>query len=143
MAYKKFKHVPLYIEWAPHDIFANKAKGKTEKMNFLNNTGNKTKNVEEADAKKEEDEDEGDEGENMIENKKSIFIKNLNFTTTNEELTKKFGEFGGLRQVQISTKPDIKHKGGVLSMGFGFAEYKDNACALNAMKRLQGTFYFI
>ena len=52
----------------------------------------------------------------------SIFIKNLNFSTTTAELSEKFKHFNGFIVAQVKTKPDPKHQGKTLSMGFGFVK---------------------
>ncbi|KAJ3287678.1 putative RNA-binding protein 19 [Rhizoclosmatium sp. JEL0117] len=68
----------------------------------------------------------------------TLFVKNLSFNTTEDNLRKKFSPVGGLRSVRIATKPDTK-KGGnaVLSMGFGFLEFESKEDAIKAVKTLQ------
>ncbi|KAI9335296.1 hypothetical protein BDR26DRAFT_912132 [Obelidium mucronatum] len=69
----------------------------------------------------------------------TLFVKNLSFATTEDNLRKKFTPVGGLRSVRIATKPDTKKGGGaVLSMGFGFLEFDRKEDAIKAVKALQG-----
>ncbi|KAJ3026347.1 UNVERIFIED_CONTAM: putative RNA-binding protein 19 [Siphonaria sp. JEL0065] len=68
----------------------------------------------------------------------TLFVKNLSFATTEDNLRKKFTPVGGLRSVRIATKPDTKKGGGaVLSMGFGFLEFERKEDAIKAVKALQ------
>lgn len=65
-----------------------------------------------------------------------MFIKNLNFSTTEETLKGVFSKVGAIKSCTISKK---KNKAGVLlSMGFGFVEYKKPEQAQKALKQLQG-----
>ena len=41
--------------------------------------------------------------------------------------------------MRIATKPDVKHPGQVLSMGFAFVEFRRQRDAMQAIKQLQGT----
>ncbi|KAJ3195183.1 hypothetical protein HK101_000893 [Irineochytrium annulatum] len=66
----------------------------------------------------------------------TLFVKNLNFSTTEDGLQAAFSSLDGLRSVRISTKPD--KKGGKLSMGFGFVEFDSKDHAVQAMKAMQG-----
>lgn len=93
LAYTKYKHLPLYLEWAPDNTFttplrknkaveaeANEGKGIKEQADkqpgeFSGNGMNKTN--------KEEIEDEDvDEPEPDT----TLFVKNINFATTEEQL---------------------------------------------------------
>ncbi|PRT53768.1 Multiple RNA-binding domain-containing protein 1 [Wickerhamiella sorbophila] len=67
----------------------------------------------------------------------SLFIKNLNFATTSAELSHLFKPLAGFVKAQVQTKPDPKNAGKRLSMGFGFAEFKDLETATTAMNALQ------
>lgn len=68
----------------------------------------------------------------------SIFIKNLNFSTTNSALSNIFKPYPGFLLTVIKTKPDPKITGKTLSMGFGFAEFKTKEQANAALKSLDG-----
>lgn len=88
LAYTKYKHLPLYLEWAPDNSFITPpaVKNKT-----INETNEKTKvgeqekelseNVNVNKVNKEESEDE-DEPEPDT----TLFVKNINFSTTDEQL---------------------------------------------------------
>ena len=69
----------------------------------------------------------------------SIFIKNLNFSTTSKQLSDRFRAFNGFVVAQVKTKPDPKHSGKTLSMGFGFAEFKTKEQAMAVISAMDGT----
>uniref|UniRef100_A0A3Q1HRR2 Probable RNA-binding protein 19 n=1 Tax=Anabas testudineus TaxID=64144 RepID=A0A3Q1HRR2_ANATE len=98
LAYSKFQHVPLYLEWAPVGVFvaAKPEPGKSKK-----------------------DEEEEDEEEEESAPGSTLFIKNLNFTTTEEKLQ------------------EFLLKGKVLSMGYGFVQYQTADAAQKALRQLQ------
>ncbi|XP_015261415.1 PREDICTED: probable RNA-binding protein 19 [Gekko japonicus] len=143
LAYSKFRHVPLYLEWAPMGVFSGPGKkqpdtsgGKKEGETQLG-----TENHEDGEAKTkpeetrmEEEEDDEDEEESIPGC--TLFIKNLNFSTTEETLKEVFSKAGAVKSCTISKKKD--KTGTLLSMGFGFVEYKKPEHAQKALKQLQG-----
>lgn len=64
---------------------------------------------------------------------KRIYIGNLNFKTTDENLREKFSQFGKVDSVEI-----IKDKTSGLSKGFGFVEMSDDKEAEKAIFSLNG-----
>uniref|UniRef100_A0AAR2LPI8 RRM domain-containing protein n=1 Tax=Pygocentrus nattereri TaxID=42514 RepID=A0AAR2LPI8_PYGNA len=119
LAYTKFQHVPLYLEWAPVAVFSTpKAREQTDKQ----------KQEEEEEEKEEEDEEESLPGS-------TLFIKNLNFSTTEETLQETFSKCGVVKICTISKKRDKAGK--LLSMGYGFVQYKKPEAAQKAMRQLQ------
>uniref|UniRef100_A0AAX7U2H2 Probable RNA-binding protein 19 n=1 Tax=Astatotilapia calliptera TaxID=8154 RepID=A0AAX7U2H2_ASTCA len=81
MAYSKFHHVPLYLEWAPVGVFVAKPEPGKLSQN--------TKKAAEKEEKKIENEEEDDEEEEEALPGSTLFIKNLNFNTTEEKLLEK------------------------------------------------------
>lgn len=94
LAYTKYKHLPLYLEWAPDNSFttpppAGKNKATEVGANEKNNIKEVVKQAEEFSesindtnkANKEESEDEDEP-----EQETTLFVKNINFTTTEEQL---------------------------------------------------------
>ncbi|XP_074061946.1 putative RNA-binding protein 19 [Macrotis lagotis] len=154
LAYSKFHDVPLYLEWAPMGVFSSHPPQKKEqgaqpggKEPIHTETGPEGEMTEEtveeiaptpeekADALgKEEDEEDEDDDESLPGC--TLFIKNLNFSTTEETLKEVFSKVGKVKSCTISKK---KNKAGVLlSMGFGFVEYRKPEQAQKALKQLQG-----
>ncbi|RKP20854.1 RNA-binding domain-containing protein [Rozella allomycis CSF55] len=118
LAYSRFKSVPLYLEWAP-SLMLNKPfeghKLETGNVESIENT-------------------EVPSGPIQLF---SVFIKNLNFNTTEETLKTHFESIGNLKSVTIAKKKDLKNPGKWLSMGYGFAEFSDKESALKAINVLQ------
>ncbi|XP_038145996.1 probable RNA-binding protein 19 [Cyprinodon tularosa] len=122
LAYSKFHHVPLYLEWAPVGVFTA-AKQEMDKKEIA---------VEE--NKKEED-DQEDEEEEEAQPGSTLFIKNLNFSTTEEKLQNIFSKCGKVMSCSISKKKDKSGK--LMSMGYGFVQYQTAESAQKALRQLQ------
>lgn len=156
LAYSKFHHVPLYLEWAPMGVFSGPTPPKKEPHDTAAEPVGKNRTQPETEATKvsktpdsenpaeggataekaEEPEDEEEEEEEERLPGCTLFIKNLNFDTTEETLKTVFSKVGMVRSCSVSRK---KNKSGVLlSMGFGFVEYRKPEQAQKALKQLQG-----
>ncbi|KAM8992673.1 putative RNA-binding protein 19 [Ara ararauna] len=139
LAYSKFHSVPLYLEWAPMGVFFSpappkkplEAPEKESKARLLPDEA--MKGTEETAV--QEDEEEEEEEEESIPGC-TLFIKNLNFATTEDTLKETFSKVGAVKSCTISKKKD--KAGTLLSMGFGFVEYKKPESAQKALRRLQG-----
>ncbi|XP_051278796.1 LOW QUALITY PROTEIN: probable RNA-binding protein 19 [Dicentrarchus labrax] len=125
LAYSKFQHVPLYLEWAPVGVFvAAKPVPVLEKEEAVKE-----------EKKKEEEEDEEEEEEEESAPGSTLFIKNLNFSTTEEKLQETFSKCGKVTSCSISKKKDKTGK--MLSMGYGFVQYQTAEAAQKALRQLQ------
>lgn len=133
LAYKRYKDAPLYLEWAPANILS---------QGTVDNSS--TNIVGEHDAKRFMLEQEvggitdGDIDPDRVESR-SLFVKNINFKTTDDSLKKHFMEHlkeGKLLSVRV--KKHVKN-GKNLSMGFGFIELDSVDTAINVCRDLQGT----
>ncbi|XP_026299384.1 probable RNA-binding protein 19 isoform X2 [Apis mellifera] len=142
LAYTKYKYLPLYLEWAPHNSFItppavkNKTINETkEKIEDEKQEKELSENVNDTNkTNKEESEDEEEP-----EPDTTLFVKNINFSTTDEQLKTYFDKCGPLHYVSIAMKKDPKNPGAKLSMGYGFVRYKRKADADRALKVLQMT----
>lgn len=112
LSYSKFKHLPLYLEWAPENSFNSVFKPADKKV--YNNVLEDIENMEHA----------------------TIFIKNLNFMTTEAEVKEHFSKVGKVTSCTIAKKPDPKTKEGYLSRGYGFVEFATKEMAKDAIKKL-------
>uniref|UniRef100_A0A803YP77 RRM domain-containing protein n=1 Tax=Meleagris gallopavo TaxID=9103 RepID=A0A803YP77_MELGA len=121
LAYSKFHSVPLYLEWAPMGVFSSPKEGKER----LVPDGDTTVKVSEETSAQDEEEDEDEDEEETIPGC-TLFIKNLNFTTTEDTLKETFSKVGAVKSCTL------------LSMGFGFVEYKKPEGAQKALRQLQG-----
>ncbi|XP_074494180.1 putative RNA-binding protein 19 isoform X2 [Sebastes fasciatus] len=124
LAYSKFQHVPLYLEWAPVGVFVAAKPAPEQK--------------EEAMKEEKKDEEEGEEEEEEEEESapgSTLFIKNLNFSTIEENLQETFSKCGKITTCTISKKKDKTGK--MLSMGYGFVQYQTAEAAQKALRQLQ------
>lgn len=149
LAYKRFKHVPLYLEWAP--LAAIPTDVNPINMNVQTNEVHKsqessvaapTNSIDKA-IRIDEEEEEFLEGDIPH----SIYVKNLNFSTTEDTLKSLFEAVVKVHAVRIPMKTVAQKRvdGRVvesgektLSMGYGFVECKTANDAKLAMKKLQG-----
>ncbi|KAL7538889.1 hypothetical protein ACHAWF_006239 [Thalassiosira exigua] len=154
LAYKKFKHVPLYLEWAPVLAGARKEGAATERSKEGSNDAS-----EEGGAANERGGDEAaakggsadeDPAADAVDAgaSRTLYVKNLSFATSEDRLAKAFEKAGFRpRAAKIPTKaaPSKKRDGDndkderQLSMGFGFVEYATEEEAVKAMRSLNGT----
>ena len=135
LSYKRFKHVPLYLEWAPLNA----------KSNNNEKTISSTSLTVQEDIKHHSEED--DDSKDIQQRPTSIYIKNLNFSTSENDIRKIFEDFVGkqVKSVRIPVKvAPLKHQTKViqqaqqLSMGYGFVECSSEEAARHALKKLQG-----
>ena len=70
----------------------------------------------------------------------TLFVKNLNFTTTTDLLTSTFAHLPAFNFARVQTKPDPKRPGTTarLSMGFGFVGFKTAEAAESAKGVMDG-----
>ncbi|XP_035803873.2 probable RNA-binding protein 19 isoform X2 [Amphiprion ocellaris] len=125
LAYSKFHHVPLYLEWAPVGVFVA---AKPEPVL------DKEEAVKEEKKKEEEEEDDEEEEEESAPGS-TLFIKNLNFSTKEDKLQETFSKCGKVTSCTISKKKDKTGK--MLSMGYGFVQYQTAEAAQKALRQLQ------
>ncbi|XP_018562957.1 probable RNA-binding protein 19 [Anoplophora glabripennis] len=130
LAYSKFKNMPLYLEWAPENsLVAGRHKEiKEESDKPIEDVQEST--VEQG-VENEEDEDEEPEPDT------TLFVKNLNFKTTDEGLRKHFEPCGKINYANVATKKDPSDPNNKLSMGYGFVRYMHKVGADKALKTLQ------
>jgi multiple RNA-binding domain-containing protein 1 len=137
LAYTKFKHLPLYLEWAPTAIFSTPPSVSYERVK--EETESELEEVEDKPTTAAVAEDENEESAETS----TIFVKNLSFDTGEVALREVFKKYSP-RSLTIAKKKDLKAKGkeggGVVrSLGYGFVEFKSKREAVEAMKSLQGT----
>lgn len=148
LAYKKFNYVPLYLEWAPKDIFTPEAprldapgpkpaKDKATKDKPAAGAKDKAGGREDkAAAAAVLAPAEGDEDGSTP----TIFVKNLAFATSDASLRRHFDKAvssvgGTLANVKVARRKAADGK--LLSMGYGFVECDSEATAKLVVKKLQ------
>ncbi|XP_015958849.1 uncharacterized protein LOC107482784 [Arachis duranensis] len=135
LAYKRYKDAPLYLEWAPFDILSQSTTSRNNELNTAVGENDVKRVMLEQHVQRISDEDIDPD---RVEGR-SLFVKNLNFKTTNESLKKHFNEH--MKEGKILSVKVKKHlkNGKNVSMGFGFIEFDSLETATNICKDLQGT----
>jgi len=139
LAYSKFKNAPLYLEWAPENSLLDTPKKDSSKKEVTQNKNKaeaKDSNNEEMSKEIVEEKQESEEEEEP-EPDATLFVKNLNFQTTDEGLQQHFKGCGKLKYATVATKKDKNNPGGKLSMGYGFVQFYHKKSADKALKSLQ------
>ena len=129
LAYRKFKDSILYLEKAPRDLFRG-VQGLPASR--FDETG-KSQNAKPSATELLESKD-GSESANAS----TLFIRNLNFSTTSDRLRELFQPLEGFMSAKVKTKPDSKKQGQLLSMGFGFVEFRNKSNAQAALAAMDG-----
>ena len=144
LAYKRYKHVPLYLEWAPDDIFA-----ATSKVDIK---GAKALAVAEAESdlaqaarektKAKVDATSDLAGKSSNDDALSIFVKGLDFGTTENKLRSHFLVAAQRVSGRVVSVRIVTHRGPggkTLSRGFGFVELDTHRTAKSVLNALQGS----
>jgi multiple RNA-binding domain-containing protein 1 len=128
LAYRRFKDSVLFLEKAPKDLFISGGAVLTSDL-----TNGKSDDQKLSTSDLLERESAGDTIDTS-----TLFVRNLNFTTTNERLTEVFQPLDGFISARVKTKTDPKKPGQILSMGFGFLEFRTKDQAQAALKAMDG-----
>ena len=129
LAYRKFKDSLLFLEKAPRDLFEDvqnlpqsQTKGPAKSQSAKPSA---TELLEKKDAFE-------------MANTSTLFVRNLNFSTTTDRLREVFHPLEGFMSAKVKTKPDPKKPGQLLSMGFGFLEFRSKSNAQAALAAMDG-----
>jgi multiple RNA-binding domain-containing protein 1 len=124
LAYRRVKSSMLFLEKAPKDLFSGTPLAAQESEGVSK--------VSAADLK--------DADQNVVDSAGSatLFVRNLNFSTTSQLLTETFQPFQGFMTARVKTRTDPKKPGQVLSMGFGFLEFRSASEAQIALRAMDG-----
>ncbi|XP_028966943.1 probable RNA-binding protein 19 [Galendromus occidentalis] len=140
LAYTMFMDQPLYLEWAPVNVFsrdatADEATRPSDELD-TGTAGDGDDGRNEAQTQSVVDE-VGGAGSEEPEEGSVLFVKNLNFSTTNDVLQRHFSKCATVVQATVATKSDPRQPGKTLSMGYGFVQFKSKQDAMMALKKLQ------
>lgn len=144
LAYTMFQDQPLYLEWAPVNVFSREATAE-ESTSPANQDDYTEQKKSEADHKDKDLKETQMQNSNKSIDQKSedtyeegavLFIKNLNFETTSDDLREHFAPCGAV-EATIATKMDLSKPGKTLSMGYGFVQFASAKDAMSALKKLQ------
>ncbi|KAI9220240.1 hypothetical protein BC828DRAFT_415832 [Blastocladiella britannica] len=160
LAYKKFKALPLYVEWAPRDCFSatydpvaiqekkEKQEREAQEAASLNGGGDASssatttakpgskKRMRSAALLGEDDVDEtvsvaAGDGENT-----KLMVRNVPFEATLKDLRSLFSPFAHVKSVRLPKKVTGGHR------GFAFAEFVTHGEAVEAMRKLRHTHLY-
>lgn len=126
LAYKRFKDSVLYLEKAPAAFLPEQGAGDKETISGVRGIA--------APASSRSlltPEQEGDVAA-------TLYVKNLSFATTTERLVDAFRAMDDFAFARVQTKPDPKHAGARLSMGYGFVGFTSQASAQAAQRAMDG-----
>ena len=130
LAYRKFKDSILFLEKAPKNIF----QGEQNVPSSRTNEPAKSRNAKLSAIDLLDSKDDATE----LASTSTLFVRNLNFSTTTERLREAFRPLEGFMSAQVKTKPDPKRQGQVLSMGFGFLEFRSKSNAQAGLAVMDG-----
>lgn len=146
LAYTKFKHLPLYLEWAPENTFKiSLAQSTAKSINLIvddNKTdekiiSNSSNSVAVSHNRTEETIQESEEEYEPPEENTTIFIKNLNTTTREKAIEDHFKKLGKIHSIQITMKKDPENPKNKISLCYGFIQFKHYATAEKCLKQMQ------
>ena len=127
LAYRKFKDSILFLEKAPKALFnSTDASRLGQDLKSMDGVKPSTNDLLEP-----------TESKDSVDTS-TLFVRNLNFSTTTERLREVFSPLEGFMSARVKTKPDLKKPGGILSMGFGFLEFRTKHQAQTALAAMNG-----
>jgi multiple RNA-binding domain-containing protein 1 len=130
LAYRRIKDSVLFLEKGPKNLFTGPS---------LHSTAAVDQNASKSADHKPSASDllEKDSPIEAVDTT-TLFVRNLNFVTTNDRLTELFKPLDGFISARVNTKLDPKKPGQILSMGFGFVEFRSKDQAQAALSTMNG-----
>jgi len=157
LAYKRYQHVPLYLEWAPAGLVADAALTKTTAAAgaapvVKASAAKATKAGKAAPLSAAEAASVGvtavapdGEAEDAVLSgqaaQRTVYVKNLAWATDDAALKAHFTASlpaASVRSVSVAQRPG-KRAGTMVSAGYGFVELDSESAVLNALRTLDGT----
>lgn len=126
LAYKRFKDSVLYLEKAPAAFLPDHGAGPRETISGVQGIA-----APESSRTLLTPDEQGDVAA-------TLYIKNLSFATTSERLADAFRGMDDFVFARVQTKPDPKHPGARLSMGYGFVGFRSQERAQAAQRAMNG-----
>ena len=122
LSYRRFRESILFLEWAPKNVFV---------VDFVAPAIKPLKAAKVPIGVEEE-------AFAPVSDSSTLYIRNLSFSTTHDQLRSLFQGLDGFLSSTIKTRPDPKDSNKSLSMGYGFLEFRTKAQAESAMDAMQG-----
>ena len=126
LAYRKFKDSILFLEKAPKGLFMSESVDLNGNAASVGTAKPSVPDLFET------------SGTQQVANTSTLFIRNLNFMTTTDRLREVFQPLDGFMSARVKTKQDPKKPGQLLSMGFGFLEFRSKVHAQAALAAMDG-----
>lgn len=127
LAYRKIKSSVLFLEKAPKGLFDGKVSTETEDAPANGVVRQSTSELKDQDLTVPDSSGSA-----------TLFVRNLDFSTTTPKLWETFSPLEGFLSARVKTKTDPKRPGEVLSMGFGFLEFRSSQQAQAALQAMDG-----
>jgi len=132
LTFKRYKSVPIYLEWAPRDIFDH-AKKSTKTSDKSEKKKPEKKEISAAMSSLKETVADADSS--------TIFVKNLAFKTKKKSFENHFKDIvqdcgGEMKSAKIAQRTK---DGKQVSAGFGFVECSSEIVAKDVIQKLQGS----
>lgn len=140
MAYRRVNETVLMLEKCPDNLLNTSVSDVLDTTTTMADRAGKKKLVgsDLLDGKHEDATSEEETAADGSKTTSSLFVRNLNFTTTTEQLASLFSPLSGFVAARVKTKPDPKKPGQTLSMGYGFVEFRTKADAAGACQAMDG-----
>ncbi|KAG6024984.1 hypothetical protein E4U41_001636 [Claviceps citrina] len=129
LAYRRIRDSVLFLEKGPKDLFKEDISTQASRVVSQQAAGVQKLSGSELLSS-------GDKAEEVETT--SLFIRNLNFTTTTGRVAEVFAALDGFVSARVKTKTDPKRPGQTLSMGFGFVEFRTKEQAQAALQVMDG-----
>lgn len=117
LAYRNLKGSVLYLERAPEGLFEETVVDASAVVPTDDNTSLESSSL----------------GPNS-----TVFVRNLNFATSSGRLSEIFKPLSGFVSARVKTRTDPKRPGEILSMGYGFVDFKSKKEADAAVATMNG-----
>lgn len=138
LAYSKFKNVPLYLEWAPENVFSSSSKEIIPKAEDKTEQNPKDNSKIENNTTEEDERDDNNNNEPPEPNT-TLFLRNLNLKTVAETIQNHFKHLGAIHTVEIAKRKDPENPKQMVSLGYGFIQFKKTRTTEQALKNMQFT----
>ena len=132
LAYRKFKDSVLFLEKAPKTLFSG------ETLQSTRNEHQPVRSHDTQDDKLSVTQLREDDALQAEIDTSTLFVRNLNFSTTTDRLRETFQPLEGFASARVKMKPNPKNPEQSLSMGFGFLEFRSKQQAHAALAAMDG-----
>lgn len=127
LAYRRYHHTPLYLEWAPLNVVKRTVDDVSEKERSTSKSKASVDQIKSV---------EHTEGADNDESFSTLYVKNLSFSTTEDMIRDHLNKHGLVEGVRAISLPRKTQGDRQLPMGFGFIEFKSPQIGSTALSRL-------